>query len=180
MLFLHGSSTFTMDNTTPTAPVPTAFLLAPVGATRTWSTTTATTNAQTIFASTAFAFQYWTTGAGGTTNVTLTFAYSSSSTCSSPTTIAQSSTTLLAGSGLTTPNFSPASNVTVPAGSFFCFTLTVTGLGGVNLTLDYDAASSPTNLTSTQTIFIPELVLPFVGLAFVAPAAMRLWRRRRA
>ncbi|HKW59578.1 MAG TPA: glycosyltransferase family 2 protein [Candidatus Dormibacteraeota bacterium] len=176
-LFLHGASTFTMDTTTPTAVLPATFLLAPVNATRTWATTTSTTNAQTIFASTSFTFQYWTTGVGGTTGVTLTFAFSSSSTCSSPTTIAQLGTTLSAGSGLTTPSFSPASDVTVPAGSFFCFTLTVTALGVVNLTLDYDAASSATNLASTQTIFIPELVLPLLGLALLAPAAARRrWR----
>jgi hypothetical protein len=171
-LYMHGNAAFTMDNTAPTAALPASLLLT-VGATRTWATTTATTNAQTIFASTSLAFQYWTTGAGGTTTVTLTFAYSSSSTCSSPTTIAQSSTTLTSGSGLTTPGFSPASNVTVPAGSFFCFTLAVTAQAGLNLTLDYDAAGSATNLASTQTIFIPELVLPLLGLALLIPAATR-------
>lgn len=174
-LFMHAGNT--MDATTPTALLPATLLLALVGTTQTWATSTPTTNAQTIFSSTSFAFQYWTTGVGGSTNVTLTFAFSSTSSCSSPTTIASLNTTLTAGSGLTTPGFSPAGNVTVPAGSFFCFTLTVTGLGVVNLTLDYDASSSATNLTSTQAIFIPELVLPLLGLALVVPAAMRRrWR----
>ena len=84
---------------------------------------------------------------------------------------------LAVGSGLSTSSFSPASDMTVPAGSFFCFTLTVTSLGVVNLTLDSDAASTPTNLASTQTIFIPEFLLPFAGLAFIAPVIARGWRR---
>jgi hypothetical protein len=43
----------------------------------------------------------------------------------------------------------------------------------LNLTLDYDAAGSATNLASTETIFIPELVLPLLGLALLIPAATR-------
>jgi hypothetical protein len=178
-LFLHGATTFTMDGTAPTAALPATLLLAPVGASRTWATTTATTNAQTIFATASFSFQYWTTGvAGGTTGVTLTFAYSASSACTSPTTIAQENATLAVGSSLSTASFSPASDVSVPAGAFFCFTLAVTAIGAVNLTLDYDASSTPTNLASTQTIFIPELVLPFLGAALFLPAIAKLRRQR--
>jgi hypothetical protein len=66
----------------------------------------------------------------------------------------------------------------VPASSFFCFTLTVNSLG-LALTLDYDASGSPTNLASTQTIFIPELVLPFVGLVLLAPIGARRLSSRR-
>ncbi len=71
--------------------------------------------------------------------------------------------------------------MSVPAGSFFCLTIVVNSIGLVTLTLDYDASSSPTNLTSTQMIFIPELVLPFVGLALLAPiGARRLLSHRKS
>jgi len=177
-LFLHGTTTFTMDNTAPAGAVPATFLLAPVGATQTWATTTSASASQTIFATTAFTFQYWTTGvAGGTTGATIALSFSAAANCSSATTIAQSSVTLAVGSALSTSSFSPATDVTVPAGSFFCLTLTVTSIGVVNLTLDSDATSTPTNLTSTQTIFIPELLLPFGGLAVIAPVVARRGRR---
>jgi cellulose synthase/poly-beta-1,6-N-acetylglucosamine synthase-like glycosyltransferase len=178
-LFLHGGGPGTLDTTSPAGVLPQALVLAP-GITRTWATTSSTAAAQTIFSTTSFTFNYWTLGVGGTANVTLTFAFSSSGTCSSPTTIAQTTTTLASGSNLTTGAFSPSSNVSVPAGSFFCFTLAVNTLG-LALTLDYDAGSSPTNLISTQTIFIPELVLPFLGLALLAPiGARRLPSRRKS
>ncbi len=93
--------------------------------------------------------------------------------------IAQSTATLSSAvAGLSTAAFSPASNVTVPAGSFLCFTVLVNSAAGGGLVLDYDAAATPTNLNSTQTIFIPELVLPFIGLAVLAPLAGRLRRHR--
>jgi hypothetical protein len=41
------------------------------------------------------------------------------------------------------------------------------------LTLNSDATSSPTNLASTDVIFIPELVLPFMVLAVLAPFGAR-------
>jgi hypothetical protein len=176
-LFLHGGSPGTLDGTSPAGLVPQTMLLTS-GNTRTWATTSSTTAAQTIFSTTSFTFNYTTTGVGGSANVTLTFAFSSSGTCSSPTTIAQTTTGLAAGTN-STGAFSPSSNVSVPAGSFFCLTLVVNSIGLVTLTLDYDASSSPTNLTSTQTIFIPELVLPFLGLALLAPiGARRLLHRR--
>jgi hypothetical protein len=178
-LFLHGGGPGTLDTTSPAGLPPQALVLAP-GVTRTWATTSSTAAAQTIFSTTSFTFNYWTLGGGGTANVTLTFAFSSSVTCSSPTTIAQTTTTLASGSNLTTGTFSPSSNVSVPAGSFFCFTVTVNTLG-LALTLDYDASGSPSNLISTQTIFIPELVLPFLGLALLAPiGARRLPSRRKS
>jgi len=178
-LFLHGTATFTLDATAPAGLVPATLLLAPVGATRTWATTTSTSASQTIASTTAFTFQYWTTGvASGMTGATIALSFSAASNCSSATTIAQSSVTLAVGSGLSSPSFSPTTDVTVPAGSFFCFTLTVTAVGVVNLTLDSDAASTPTNLTSTQTIFIPEFLLPLVGLAVIAPVVARRGRRR--
>jgi hypothetical protein len=179
-IFLHGTIAFTMDATSPTGPLPATLPLAPVGTSRTWATTTSTSAAQTIGATTSFTFQYWTTGvAGGSTGVNLALSYSASSTCSSPTTIVQSSTTLGVGSGLTTASFSPSGDVAVPAGSFFCFTLAVTSVGVITLTLNYDAASATTNLASSQTIFIPEFLLPLAGLAMLVPAAVRRWRSWR-
>jgi cellulose synthase/poly-beta-1,6-N-acetylglucosamine synthase-like glycosyltransferase len=173
-LWLHGTlGPFTLDTTPPAGAVPALFLLAPVNATQTWHTTTSTAAAQTIFSTTAFTFNYTTTGvAGNTTGVTLTFAFSASTNCTSPTTIAQSSTTLTFGTASTGP-FSPASNVVVPANSFFCFTVTVTSISASALTLNSDATSSPTNLASTDVIFIPELVLPFMVLAILAPLGAR-------
>ncbi len=179
-LYLHGTlAPFTLDNSAPAGLVSALFLLAPVNATRTWSTSASTTAAQTIFSTTAFTFNYSTTGlVGNTTGVTLNFAFSASNNCTSPTTIAQSSTTLSIGTGLSTGSFSPTADVVVPTGSFFCFTITVTSISVSNLTLDYDAASAQTNLSSTQTIFIPELVLPFLGVALVSSFGT-CWRRRQ-
>jgi cellulose synthase/poly-beta-1,6-N-acetylglucosamine synthase-like glycosyltransferase len=77
-----------------------------------------------------------------------------------------------------TATFSPASNVVVPAGSYFCYSVRVTSVTNGGLTLDVDALTMATALISSQTIFIPELVLPFVGLAVFAPLAAR-WRRSR-
>jgi cellulose synthase/poly-beta-1,6-N-acetylglucosamine synthase-like glycosyltransferase len=179
-LYLHGAiAPFTLDNTAPAGVVPALFLLAPVNATRAWSTATSTTAAQTIFSTTAFNLNYSTTGlVGNTTGVTLNFAFSAASNCTSPTTIAQTSTTLGIGTGLSTGSFSPSADVVVPTSSFFCFTITVTSISASNLTLNYDASTAQTNLSSTQTIFIPELVLPFLGLALLSPLGA-CWRRRR-
>jgi cellulose synthase/poly-beta-1,6-N-acetylglucosamine synthase-like glycosyltransferase len=93
--------------------------------------------------------------------------------------IASSAATALAlGANQFTANFSPAANVVVPAGSYFCYTVDVTSVTGGGLTLDVDSSTAATALISSQTIFIPELVLPLVGLAALAPVAARLRRRR--
>jgi excisionase family DNA binding protein len=94
------------------------------------------------------------------------------------TTIAQTTVALTSGTALSTAAFSPAANVTVPTGSFLCFTIFVNSVTGAGLVLHYDAAATPTNLNSSQVITIPELVLPFIGLAVLAPFASRLRRRR--
>ena len=52
-------------------------------------------------------------------------------------------------------------------------------MGLVTLTLDYDASSSPTNLISTQTIFIPELGLLLFGFALAVPLWLAARRTRR-
>jgi glycosyltransferase involved in cell wall biosynthesis len=78
-----------------------------------------------------------------------------------------------------TPTWSPAGDVVVPAGSYFCYTVDVTSVTNGGLTLQVDAAATPTALISSSTIFIPELVLPLVGLSLLAPFASRLRRRNR-
>lgn len=94
--------------------------------------------------------------------------------------IAQTTVTLThtTAAGLSTAPFSPSSAVTVPAGSFLCFSVDINSVTGGGLILSYDAAATPTNLGSSQTILIPELVLPLVGLSLLAPFASRLRRRR--
>ena len=71
------------------------------------------------------------------------------------------------------------SPLVVPAGSYFCYTVDVTSVTNGGLTLQVDAAATPTALISSQIIFIPELVLPLVGLSLLAPFASRLRRRNR-
>ncbi len=78
-LYLHGSSSFTLDATAPVAVAPQTFSMTSPGATRTWGTTIPTGAAQTILSTTAFTFNYWTAAAPpGTSNVTLSLGYSSS------------------------------------------------------------------------------------------------------
>jgi hypothetical protein len=163
----------TLDTTIPSGPVQ-SFDMTVVNNTRTWNTTSSTAAAQTIFSSSTFTFNYWTTGAAGArSSATLTFAYSSSTSCSSPTTIATINTTLNLGSNLNAPSFSPASNVVVPAGSFFCWTMKVNSIASGGVTLSYDGATERTNINSSQTIFIPELVLGVAVLGLIAPLAVR-------
>jgi hypothetical protein len=50
---------------------------------------------------------------------------------------------------------------------------------GGGLTLDVDAATTPTALSSSQTIFIPEMVLPLVGISVLIPLAGRVRRSHR-
>jgi hypothetical protein len=86
-------------------------------------------------------------------------------------------TALVVGANQSTATFSPAASVVVPAGSYFCYTIGVTAVTGGGTTLDVDSSTTPTALISSQTIFIPEMVLPLVGLAALAPLAARLRRR---
>src|SRR5260370_35637877 len=97
------------DASSPGAVLPQTMLLT-TGNTRTWATTSSTAAAQTISSTTSFSFNYWTLGVGGSANVTLTFAFSSSNTCSSLTPVAQTTTPLASGANQTTGFFSPLSN----------------------------------------------------------------------
>ena len=76
------------------------------------------------------------------------------------------------------PTFSPASNITVPTGSFFCWTITV-ATANTNISFLWDATTTTTNLNSSQTIFIPELLLALVGLGVIIPLAARSRLRLR-
>jgi hypothetical protein len=84
----------------------------------------------------------------------------------------------------TTANFSPASNVTAPAGEFWCLAIVIdtvaSGTVGSGFTLDYDTSVYTTNLNSSQNLVIPELGLPLFGFAAIAPVLMRRFRRTRA
>jgi len=94
--------------------------------------------------------------------------------------IASSNGVVLAnGTNQFTANFSPASNIVVPLGSYLCYTVKITAVTGGGLTLDVDAATTPTALISSQTIFIPEMVLPLVGISVLIPLAGRVRRSHR-
>ncbi|HEV2013945.1 MAG TPA: glycosyltransferase family 2 protein [Candidatus Dormibacteraeota bacterium] len=178
-LYLHGASTFTMDEVSPIGSQQTFFLGN--GATRTWHTPSSTAAAQTIAATTTFSFTFWASGPNTDDSQTrLTFAYSSSSTCSSPTTIAQATFLLHTGANQTTATFTPASSVAVPTGSFFCWTMLVLDAGAdAGRTLLYDDSTDKTHINSSQTIFIPEFALLLVGVALLAPLATRRGVRLR-
>jgi hypothetical protein len=147
-----------------------------------WTGTPATTQAaQTIRSTTVFSFTYSSTAtqSGNPANTVIRFGYSTSTSCSPLTTIATQTAPLAANaSNLTTANFSPAADVTVPAGSVFCITLTTTAANDF-IDLSFGSSSTPTRLNTSQTIFLPERVLLLVGLALVAPAAVRALREAR-
>jgi len=121
--------------------------------------------------------------ATGTVSETETFSQSSSNwgavvatfVPANPMTVIAQATgvTLSNGSNLTTATFSPSTNVTVPAGSYFCWNITTTSVASGGVTLDYDASASPSNIQSSQTISIPELALPLMGLALIVPLVVR-------
>ena len=93
--------------------------------------------------------------------------------------IAQStSVTLSNGSNQSTATFSPAADVTVPSGSYFCWTIAVNTVGGAGIAVDTDGSAATTNLSSSQTIFIPELALPLAGVAALIPLLAGAARRR--
>lgn len=155
--YLHGGGPYTMDGTIPSGTRQ-SFVVMTGGATRTWATTTPTAVAQTIPATDSFRFHYWS-GPGGTALTRLTFGYSPVSSCASSVTktIAATGTySPIAGSANpdSTPSFSPASDVTVPAGVYFCWTITVTFVTGGGTTLYSDTSTDQTNFTSADAILI--------------------------
>ena len=147
-----------------------------------WTGTPATTQAaQTIRSTTVFSFTYSSTAtqSGNPANTVIRFGYSTSTSCSPLTTIATQTVPLAANaSNLTTANFSPTTDVTVPAGSVFCITLTTT-VANDFIDLSFGSSSTPTRLNTSQTIFLPERVLLLVGLALMVPVAVRALREAR-
>jgi hypothetical protein len=189
-LYLHGgtcpTTNGTMNTTSPTSTVNT-WTIGTVNQTCTWATTTATSAAQTIFntPNSLALLIYAESTHNGTQSAAFsaTFGYSSSSTCSSVTTIATQASFSFSVSNQNTwnqelpPFFTQASNVTVPAGSFFCLTITITTANS-NIKFGWDASAENSNLQSSQTIFIPEYGLLFVAFAFLLPLSVRQLRRR--
>ncbi len=95
-----------------------------------------------------------------------------------PVVIAQNSsfTLLVNHTGGTPVNVvTTSSNTSVPAGKFFC--LTMSWVSGGPVTLDYDKSSAPTNFHTPSVIFIPEYAVALLGLALLAPVLAG--RRRR-
>jgi hypothetical protein len=175
----------TMSTTAPSSTVK-SWGLGTAGQTCKWATTSSTTSAQTIFTTDVFTFSFWAVRSNGTASpaISAVFGYSSSSTCSSVTTIATmpsyTFTVTTTDTNFTPPAFSPASDVSVPAGSFFCWTVTVQTADN-KTSFEWDSSADNTNLNSTQTIFIPEMVLVFAGLALLLPLGVgRIGRLKRA
>jgi len=184
VLYLHvgtcPSTNGTLNSTSPPGATPVTWTIGTLNASCKWATTTSTSAAQTIFTTDVFTFTFWAISSHTGTQtavISAVFGYSSTSTCSTVTTIAsmpnytislptQTSTQLIP------PTFSPASNVSVPTSSFFCWTITVQTKNS-NIQLQWDATSTATNLNSTQTIFIPESVLWLLALAVLIPLAAR-------
>jgi hypothetical protein len=188
-LYLHGgtcpTTNGTMDTTLPSSTVKT-WTLGTANQTCTWATTTSTSAAQTILATDVLALTFWaepTKSGNQTAAIDASFGYSSSSTCSSVTTIATQGSFSFTLNGSNTwvqelpPTFSPTSDVTVPAGSFFCLTITVT-TANTNVKFGWDNSTEHTMFQSTDTIFIPELGLLLAVFAFLLPVVSRRWRTR--
>jgi hypothetical protein len=185
-LYLHGGSCpttdGTMDTTSPTSTTKT-WSLGTAAQSCQWDASTSTTSDQTIYATDVFTFTFWAVSskANRSAAISATFGYSAVSTCNSVTAIATMPTfsfTLASTSSTqeTPPTFSPAADVLVPAGSFFCWTITVQTASG-NISLQWDSSAAATNLNSSDTIFVPEYVLLLAGIAFILPVARRNRRR---
>jgi glycosyltransferase involved in cell wall biosynthesis len=141
---------------------------------------TPTTSAQTIFAGT-YSWQYWTEN-GANATVNWTFKYGNNVGCTiNPVTIASfvavpllrnvDAHTAVLGTTVT--------NVNVPAGKFFCLSITWNSGGPVNFQYGRHNLQR-TNFTTPQVIFIPEYGVGLLGLALVIPVSMRLWTRCRS
>ena len=183
--YLHSgtcpSTNGTLNSTSPAGATSATWALGTASQACKWATTSSTTGSQIIVASDVFTFTFWASNSHSgsqTAAISAVFGYSSASTCTTVTTIASMpsfSFTLASLAGATqeiAPTFSPASNITVPTGSFFCWTITV-ATANTNISFLWDATTTTTNLNSSQTIFIPELLLALVGLGIIIPLAAR-------
>jgi large repetitive protein len=151
VLYLHAAPS--MDGTSPTATTATTWSMT-TGASLTWPSH-APYAAQTILATDSITMNYWTTPSTGTSSptVSLTEAYAATSACTSPTTIATTTGyVLLKGTNLTTTAFTPSGSVSVPNGSYLCWTIAVTASGTTTRSLNYDATTAATSITNSQTL----------------------------
>jgi hypothetical protein len=164
-----------MDTTAPTGTQQGQFSLN----LNTWAVweTGYTVSAQTVAAGT-YTYTYSTNAPSGPQAVTatLTFGYSSSSVCNNITAIASWSATLAVGVTNATVSTTTGSSSSIPANSYLCWKVLVTAVGNKLLGLFYDSTTYTTNI-NTPTISVPEAGLALLGLALVAPIAVR--RRRR-
>jgi hypothetical protein len=168
--YLHAAGS--MDQAIPGDSTLQTLDLTSIGASATWGTATAYP-AQTVAAGT-YTFTYWATGGlGASATVAMTFGYSAVSTCSAVTPIGSAAAnTLTAGNGNSSA-FVVTVPVVLPADSYLCFTITVGLVANGGLTLEYDTAAEPTNL-STPSITVPWRGWPVLLLAAVAvPLAIR-------
>jgi glycosyltransferase involved in cell wall biosynthesis len=141
---------------------------------------TPTTSAQTVFAGT-YSWQYWTEN-GANATVNWTFEYGDNVGCTiNPVTIASFvAVPLLRNVDAHTAVLgTTVANVNVPAGKFFCLSITWNSGGPVNLQYGRHNLQR-TNFTTPQVIFIPEYGVGLLGLALVIPVSMKLWTRRRS
>jgi hypothetical protein len=187
-LFLHGGTCPSVDgtmNSTSSTSTTKTWSLGTANQTCQWATTTSTTAAQTIFTTDVFTFNFWAvrSNGAGSPAISAVFGYSSLATCTTVTTIASMATytfnTNTTDTQFTPPTFSPASNVSVPSGSFFCWTITVQTADS-RTSFEWDSSTDNTNLNSSQTIFIPEFGLLFIGLVPFLPALVRRLRNRKS
>jgi hypothetical protein len=170
--YLHSAGL--MDETAPTAGTAQTFAMT-AGATATWATATQYP-AQTVPAGT-YTFTYWATGGvGASATVALTFGYSTAADCSGLTVIALASANVLTSGNANTASFIASVPTVLPASAYLCFTITVATVVAGGITLQYDAATEPTNLAT------PAITVPLEGLLLLVPAALAaplLARRRR-
>ncbi|MBJ7614359.1 MAG: glycosyltransferase family 2 protein [Candidatus Dormibacteraeota bacterium] len=173
-LYLHSGST--LNTTAPISSSATTSTFSGPGSFFLWSTSGATSAPQTIHSTDAFVFTYYGSGAQSL-NATVGFGYGTSFGCSGGTTsIFTSSQTLSNSAGAhQTSSMFPSSNVVVPTGSFFCFSITENS--GNGFTLNYDSTAQPTALNSADVIFIPERLLALLALGVIGYPALRRLRR---
>ena len=147
-----------------------------------WSETSSNPSAQVVPAGNVYTFTYSDDG-GANVLATITFYYSVSTPCGAPTgttNLISWSATLLDNGGNPLSVNSPASvsPVTIPGGAFLCLWVQGHTLSGQE-NLNYNDTNHPGEISSADTLFVPELALGLVGLALIAPFATRLVRRRR-
>jgi hypothetical protein len=168
--YLHAGGS--MDQAASTASTLQVADLSSIGAADTWATPTAYP-AQTVAAGT-YTFTYWATGGvGASATVAMTFGYSPLASCGTVTPIGSAAANVLTPGNGNTSDFTVTVPVALPADSYLCFTITVGVVAGGGLSLDYDTASQPSNL-STPTITVPVRGWPLLLVAaLVIPIAVR-------